>query len=589
MKCNTCESLELYPDKTINTINNEFAMNMIDQMFCGVISLNSSDEIIFFNTSASNLLGLNKSEVINKNIFKVEKLSKVIPLLKNEHEGRYIVEIDNDNYVYNMKYVKYNDGEQGVLFVFHKSNDSNCLIQELHVTSEILRETNVYFDSSIDGIIVSDKNGVIQKINKAYLNMHKGDEKDYIGKHVKEIMKRENFNKSSILRAIEEKKPVSEYITKGNLKIIASANPVYDENGEIDIVLAIIRDISEIERLKNELVRQQKLNTLYSSKLAEKHSMQKEFPELIMNSKRMMQVMDTVKIVSEFDTSILITGHSGVGKEVVANYIHRLSDRKKKPMVKINCGAIPEGLFESEMFGYVEGSFTGAKEKGKKGFFEQAQGGTLLLDEIGEISMDMQVKLLRAIQEKEIQPIGSEKTIAVDVRIIAATNKSLDKLVQEGRYREDLYYRLNVINIHIDSLLNRPEDIIPLAEHFLKKLNYKYGKKRYFSIDLYDIFLSYDWPGNIRELENLVEYLMVVTKSDEILSSLLPEKMNSLKRNNNKIKVTGIMPIKEAFEKVEKELFLNALRDCKSAKEIAERLGVNQSTVSRKLKHYNLD
>ena len=306
---------------------------------------------------------------------------------------------------------------------------------------------------------------------------------------------------------------------------------------------------------------------------------------LIAHSKEMKNIMDTIKTLSQVNSTVLVTGESGTGKEVIVNQIHQASSRRKKPFIKINCGAIPAALFESELFGYEEGAFTGARRKGKAGFFELANGGTLFLDEIGELDLALQVKLLRVIQEGEVTRIGGTRTIHVDVRIIAATNRDLWQQVQEGTFRQDLFYRLNVINIEVPPLRSRREDIIPLAVRFLENFNKKYDKKKEISAELGKLFLEMEWPGNIRELENLIESMVVLTQGTVMEPKDLPIRYKNSFGNESvaQVSVTGILPLKEAVALTEKQLLENAREKYVTTREMAKVLQVNQSTVSRKL------
>ena len=305
----------------------------------------------------------------------------------------------------------------------------------------------------------------------------------------------------------------------------------------------------------------------------------------IFNSPQMQNVYEKIQKVTKTTTNVLITGESGTGKEVVAKIIHDNSNRADKPFVPVNCGAIPESLIESEFFGYVKGAFTGANPKGKIGFFEQADGGTIFLDEIGDMPLPLQVKLLRVLQEKTILPIGSDKIKQIDIRIIAATNKDLEQLVQENKFREDLYYRLNVFPIDIPSLCNRPRDIEELAEYFIIKYSKAFNiPPKNISDEVMKIFISYNWPGNIRELKNVIEYIInVVDEKDPfILLKHLPPKFF----NNNEKK-----EIKTLAEMEKEAIKLLIERYGTSSKEkikIAEILGISLATLYRKIKIYNL-
>ena len=297
----------------------------------------------------------------------------------------------------------------------------------------------------------------------------------------------------------------------------------------------------------------------------------------------MKKIADMALKVSETDVPVLITGESGVGKEVLANFIHAKSLRAEKPYIKINCSALPPTLFESELFGYERGAFTGAERSGKPGLFELARSGTLLLDEISEIPVGMQAKLLRVLQENEFMRVGGTKIIPLDVRIIAASNKELPTEIEKGQFRRDLYYRLNVIQFHIPPLRERQEDILPLSLFFLKKYNAKYRLNRRLSAEVMDAFSRCRWDGNTRELQHAIERMVVLSPQDLIDTDSLPE---SLERDTcaAPIRVDAIVPLREAQRLGEEQLIEMARRKYRTTTRIAEVLGVDQSTISRKWK-----
>jgi transcriptional regulator with PAS, ATPase and Fis domain len=297
--------------------------------------------------------------------------------------------------------------------------------------------------------------------------------------------------------------------------------------------------------------------------------------------------MEIVARVANFDVSVLITGESGVGKEVIANAIHKQSPRSKGPLIKVNCGAIPETLLESELFGYEYGAFTGARKQGKPGMFELANEGTLFLDEVGDIPYSLQGKLLRVLQDHEIMRIGSLKTTPVDVRIIAATNKNLEEMVKKGSFRDDLYYRLNVVSIEIPPLRDRKEDIPIFVVHFLEKMNKKHQYNKRIASEVIDVFMLYSWPGNVRELENVMERMLVMTEDDEINMKHLPMQIKS-QIVPATVNVIGDSGFKKIIEQTEKQLLKQALLNHRSTRDIAKAMKVNQSTIVRKLKKYNL-
>lgn len=307
--------------------------------------------------------------------------------------------------------------------------------------------------------------------------------------------------------------------------------------------------------------------------------------DIIGNSKLIKLLKEKVKQIAASDVSILIRGESGTGKELFAHSIHQLSNRSQMPFIKLNCAAIPEHLLESELFGYEEGAFTGAKKGGKKGKFMLADGGTLFLDEIGDMSLPMQIKLLRALQEGEVEPVGAVKPIQVNVRVIAATNRPLEKMMEEKRFREDLYYRIHVIPFQIPSLSERTEDIPLLVEHFIQKICKRTGR-RVTSVteEALDALLRYRWPGNIRELENVIQAAVHLSTGEKLTSEALPDYL----RDSYSIPI-GSKPLKETLEDAERQAILQTLEKFQYDKLItAKQLGISKSSLYEKLKKYGI-
>lgn len=311
----------------------------------------------------------------------------------------------------------------------------------------------------------------------------------------------------------------------------------------------------------------------------------KPIPSMVVHSDKMKDVLHIIDMVSKVSTTVLLLGESGVGKEMIAKTIHQLGNRRSKPFIAVNCGAIPENLLESELFGYVGGAFSGANKNGAPGKFELANEGIIFLDEISEMPLNLQVKLLRILQEREVTPLGSSKSIQIDVQIIAATNQSLEKMVRDGRFREDLYYRLNVIPIHIPSLRERIEEIPYLIYHFVAKYNELFNRNINILPDAIDLLCMHDWPGNVRELENTIERIIVTSREcnmdASLVSKYIPSKTDEIKEPPI---IHHIMPLQEAVDRIEEQLINMAIEKYKSVKLAAKVLDISQPTMSRKYK-----
>lgn len=310
----------------------------------------------------------------------------------------------------------------------------------------------------------------------------------------------------------------------------------------------------------------------------------KHIPSMVVHSQKMKDVLHTIEMVSKVSTTVLLLGESGVGKEMFAKTIHQLGNRGSKPFIAVNCGAIPENLLESELFGYVGGAFSGANKNGAPGKFELANEGIIFLDEIAELPLNLQVKLLRILQEKEVTPLGSSKPIHIDVQIIAATNQSLEKMVREGRFREDLYYRLNVVPIEIPSLRERTEEIPYLIYHFVGKYNSLYHRNINILPDAIDLLCIYDWPGNVRQLENTIERIVVTSKELNVDSSLVYKYIPKKTAVKDPPIIHHIIPMQEAVDMIEEQLIKMAIDKYKSVKLAAKVLDISQPTMSRKYK-----
>lgn len=434
---------------------------------------------------------------------------------------------------------------------------------------------HVILNSIADGVFTTDNDGKITFMNKAAEQITGFSNKEAIGHYCFDIFRADICQSRCALKeTLKTKKEIinlpATILRKGGQRIPISISTAVLRNEEGKIIGGVetFRDLSAIEELKKELSQKYTLG------------------DIISKNHLIHDIFSILPHVAESDSTVLIEGASGTGKELFAKAIHNLSRRKDKPFIKVNCGALPDTLLESELFGYVKGAFTDAK-KDKPGRFALAHGGTIFLDEVGDMSPALQVKLLRVIQEKEYEPLGSTSPRKTDVRIIAATNKDLSELVSEGKFREDLFYRLNVVKIELPPLSQRREDIPLLIEAFIQKFNAKMGKQiTGLSDQALRILLTYDFPGNVRELENIIEHAFVLCKGNRIDLDCLPKEIiGSQEKLPSSKPISGKTP----FERAEAEVIERTLRKYNGNRiQAARELGIDRTTLWRKIKKYGL-
>lgn len=418
-----------------------------------------------------------------------------------------------------------------------------------------------------------------------------------------EALERERIFFPSIVKVVMREKKAKTIIQGGlqDGRMIVTGTPIFDSSGEISRIVVFSQsfdglfknlqsflDPKELDELNNQfIIADQKTEKLFSElcQLRKDNLYNKKLAHFV--SREMRSVLQQAEKIAKVDSIVLLLGESGVGKDVLATTIHQQGSRKDGPFIKINCGAIPENLLESELFGYEPGAFTGAGNKRKLGLFEVANGGTLFLDEIAELPPLLQVKLLHVIQERAFLRVGGSRPISVDVRIIAATNKNLMEMVAAGTFREDLYYRLNVVPIIIPPLRKRKEDVPQLILHFLDTFNRKYQRNRQISAEVMKILLDYDWPGNIREVENLIERLVVIGDGDIIYPYELPQDIYKNRRLSDMLGGVQQMTLSEAVQAFEVEFIQETYKIYQNTAKVAEVLGVNRSTITRKLQKAN--
>jgi PAS domain S-box-containing protein len=438
-----------------------------------------------------------------------------------------------------------------------------------------------------DGICIVDHDGIIIAINKGYTKITGLKDTDVVGRHVQDLVNLNYFNNAVSMQVIQQKKKISALSTimTNGKKVLIIGNPFFDEDGNVTQVLTVMRDMTELLELKNRLEAAETENKMYQDQLSLMKSRQSK---LIGSSPAIESIRKQIENVAMTDATVLITGETGSGKEVVAEEVVRFSTRSEQPYVKVNCAAIPESLLESELFGYEKGAFTGANNKEKLGLFETANKGTLLLDEIGEMPIALQSKLLRVLQEREFVRVGGTHPIRLDVRIIAATNRELKEQISAGTFREDLYYRLNVVPIKIPPLRERRGDITILAYRFIDEFNKKYNKEVELDSEVMQLFENHDWAGNVRELMNIIERLIIMENSTRISTENVSAVLG-LNVEDQQFQHLGALPYKEALDAFEKKLIESALKKTGSTHKAAKELGISQPTVVRKAKSLGIE
>lgn len=476
-----------------------------------------------------------------------------------------------------------------------RSEDGKCYLDLDKTSSRIpasvifernKEEIQAIIDCISDGIFITDGEGYTLMYNKTSQE-HLGEgAPNIIGKNVREIVEEGYWSESLSLQVIESRKAVSKIQIVNDQELLSTSIP-YFQDGKITKIITTDRNIADLAEMSRQLQKTAKTLEKYESGLEYYIRQNTNKDPIVCKSSQMRELIEYAIKAAKQDVTVLIQGESGVGKEVFANLIFWNSTRRNGPFIKINCATIPENLIESELFGYEKGSFTGAEQKGKPGIFEIADKGTILLDEIGELPMHVQSKLLRVLQEKEFMRIGGRNPIPLDVRVIAATNIKLKKAVAEGKFREDLYYRLNIIPIEIPPLRKREDDIPEMVNKFLQEFNKKYRQSKEIEKEALLVFADYDWPGNVRELKNVMERLIITTEGDLITKSQVSSQIYSDRRVEDILAEKG-KTLQEQLEAFEKRLLERTYKQAGSGSETARILGVNKSTISKKLKKYGL-
>ncbi len=577
---------------SFTSISTEFS-TILDSTHNLIISIDRNGKINVLNRAAEKFLGLKSSAVRGQDIMGIIPNSGLMEILKTGlSKPVQKIELKNCTFISNRTPIKKHGKILGAVAVLQDISELESISRELENVKELNDEMDAIIESSHDGIYLTDGDGITLRLNEAFEKLTGFKRNELIGRNVEDLVNEKGVVSASVSALVlKEKRPktIMQKTITGKLAL-TTGTPVFDRKGKIFRVVSNVREITELMLLKQQLEQAQGLSKHYESELRSLQMQYSGSEKLIVSSRKMKDLLETVVRLAQVDSTVLITGESGTGKELIAETIHNNSFRKNGPFIKINCGAIAHNLLETELFGYEDGAFTGAKKGGKAGYFELASGGTLLLDEISELPFNLQANLLRVVQSRELIRVGGERAIPIDVRILAATNRDILEMVEKKEFRKDLYYRLNVVPVEVPPLRSRKEEIPVLLAHFVKLFNKKYKMDKELSNNVIDILMEYDWPGNVRELENIVERLVVTIPGNILSREDLPShlKHNINQRKHPQISVSGIMPLREAVEVVEKQILEQAYARYKVTREVARQLNIDPSTVLRKAAKYGI-
>ncbi|MFO7800882.1 MAG: sigma 54-interacting transcriptional regulator [Desulfovermiculus sp.] len=560
--------------------------HLLDAFQFGILVVNTQGDIVLSNHEACKILDYSKENLhaspfsaINPGAWKEYKQLFADGVVQYGKRKQY-----RDKVLYVHRWPLWGDADiEGIISVFQNYVDFEKNSFEFDSYKNLIKELNMIFESTYDGLYIADGQGVTLRVNKSWEKITGLKPEDVLGKNTADLEKQGYVSKFATPVIIKEKKPLSlKATTMTNREVLVSGNPVFDEQGNVEMVVTTVRDLTDIQTLSKELENAQEQSRKYQKKLETLQQQLLQEEDLIAKSKPMKNMARMAIQIGDVKTPILITGETGAGKEVVAKLFHTHNQYcSQGPFLKINCGAIPDNLLEAELFGYERGAFTNANPKGKPGLLELAEGGTLVLDEIGELSFKVQSKLLAVLQDSEITRVGGIKSRKIDVRFVFITNRDLEAMVKNGEFREDLYYRMNIIPIQVPPLRERKEDIIPLIHYFVQKFTQKYNKTVFFTRGAIDTLYTYAWPGNVRELRHMIERFVVVHTNQEIGREDIPinsdaDPMHTL--------LSSQTTLKKAVKDFEVKFINRSIEKHGDLKSAARQLGVDQSTLYRKLK-----
>lgn len=565
------------------------ARGVLEAIRAGVIVIDREQNIIFCNQMAADIIGRGISAILGRQIREVIPESELGQVLEDGKPQPARLYIDGRLMITNRAPVYAGGKVVAAVAVFQDGSELQELLSRLGSTQSILTNLENIFEHAYDGVIVIDRNGIVTRITKAYCNFLETTQEEAIGKHVTEVLPTSRMH--IVVQTGEAE--IGELMNIRGKEAMVMRIPLW-ENGEIvgAVGKVMFRDVQELRSLAEKLNLLENKVKFYEKELQhyQQHYQKVRYTlsDIVGQSRPLVRAKELAEKAAQGKSTVLLRGESGTGKELFAHSIHAISPRQAFPFVRVNCGAIPAELLESELFGYEEGAFTGAKKGGKPGKFELAHGGTIFLDEVGDLPLTMQAKVLRVLQEREVERVGGNRLQQLDIRVIAATHRDLEQMVKTGEFRQDLYYRLNVFTLTVPPLREREGDIPLLSAYLLQKFRRELGSRvKRLESRVESLFLKYHWPGNVRELQNVVERAVNVAESETIVLEDLPL---YLKDHENRRGEGVLQPLAQEVAEAERTAIIRALKATGGNKvRAAELLGIHRANLYRKMERYGVE
>ena len=586
----SAKSLQLPLDSDSKTLQiDSFSQALVNAMGVGFLAVDTSGVTILANAIANESFKVFPGTGM-KGAFP-ELWPKILQILKGRKQNtEFSLRRGKINYLIRVNPIVVDSKQIGAICVFVESSGLEEMAMQMSFFQEIIGELEAIINSSSEGLWICDGEANVLRMNPASERIHDVKAEEIVGRNMQDLVDEGFIDKSATLEVIKSREVVNILQLRKGRKLVITGTPVFDHDGKMIRIVSSVRDITEIEKLQSELEEQEAIKNQLRNHMLELQHLELESRRVIAKSPCMLKALRQAIKVGSVDSSVLLLGESGVGKGLIADIIHKHSHRSKKPIIRINCGAIPESLIESELFGYEKGAFTGAKTGGKPGYLELADGGTLFLDEIAELPVPSQVKLLRFLEDGRLTRLGGTISRTVNVRILAATHRDLEEMIGQGKFRLDLYYRLKVVPISVPAVRERKDCILPLIQHYVEYFGTKNGISKRLTRAASDTLLSYPYPGNVRELMNICERLVVMSETDLIDLKDLP---NDIVHRTEEVPESGTewignMTLQQAMDALERKMLAQSQKLHGNQRRMAAELGINQSTVARKLEKHGL-